>query len=359
MASEPEKVNEPMVQSEEQLKKYRRAERKFWVIGVITMVAIYLAILAGGVVRASGAGMGCPDWPKCFGSWVPPTDVSQLPHDYQEKFDIHGHGIDVFNPLKTWTEYVNRLIGASTGPLALLMIVFSIPLLKRNKIPFIFSIITFILLGLEGLLGARVVQLNLEVGTITLHMIVALFIVFSVVVAISWKNIQTYTPENISPFGLKILPYLSFIVFVLLFVQIILGTDVREEVDLIEKQIPQIARDNWVDNLGTIFSVHRSFSIIILLFNFGLIWSIYRYTRNFGAIYLCCSAIYFFIAIEVLLGMSLAYLGMPGFLQPLHMLVAGFWIGVNFFVFLTFFKQLITYKESATLSNQFPSVAKA
>lgn len=113
-------------------------------LSLATLVAVYFLILIGGVVRSTGSGMGCPDWPKCFGRWVPPTDVAELPDNYKEDYSAYRHqknvrfarylrlfGMDSkadqittdqsileeanFNVYKTWTEYANRLAGVSIG----------------------------------------------------------------------------------------------------------------------------------------------------------------------------------------------------------------------------------------------------
>src|ERR1700709_737316 len=120
------------------------AKNRFTTINLITIVLLFVLILAGGVVRSTGSGMGCPDWPKCFGRYVPPTESSELPADYKQKYvagpeaqnkkfaktlDVFGFSDlatrlrqdrsilvpEEFNAAKTWTEYINRLIGAISG----------------------------------------------------------------------------------------------------------------------------------------------------------------------------------------------------------------------------------------------------
>src|SRR5437868_8273358 len=75
-------------------------------LALATTATTYLLILVGGLVRASGAGLGCPDWPKCFGRWIPPLSKKDVPAAIDPS---------LFNVTKAWTEYVNRLLGVSVG----------------------------------------------------------------------------------------------------------------------------------------------------------------------------------------------------------------------------------------------------
>ena len=121
-----------------------KRQRVFRTLLKVSLGLTYLVILAGGVVRTTGSGMGCPDWPKCFGQWVPPTDGRALPSDYKEHYiemrrqkneklskmiaplgftdlaasirdDASIYEEADFVWQRTWVEYLNRLAGALLG----------------------------------------------------------------------------------------------------------------------------------------------------------------------------------------------------------------------------------------------------
>ena len=111
-----------------QMRASRFRKLAFW-----TVAAVYFLILVGGFVRASGSGMGCPDWPQCFGSWIPPLNESQLPADYQEIYGA-SYGDTRFNPVKTWIEYVNRLVGVAIGILIIVTFLSSLSLARARRL---------------------------------------------------------------------------------------------------------------------------------------------------------------------------------------------------------------------------------
>ncbi|MDX1672627.1 MAG: COX15/CtaA family protein, partial [Balneolaceae bacterium] len=117
-------------------------------IALTTVFATLFLIFVGGLVRAAGAGLGCPDWPKCFGLWIPPVSAAELPAGYDPS---------QFNVFKTWLEYVNRLIGVVVGMLITATFVLSFRYRKNDPAVFYSSLAAFLLVVFQGWLGGQVV----------------------------------------------------------------------------------------------------------------------------------------------------------------------------------------------------------
>lgn len=309
-----------------------QAATHFRRLGILTIFAVYFVILVGGIVRASGAGMGCPDWPTCFGQWVPPTDESQLPANYHEIYAQRGYENTQFNPVKTWTEYTNRLIGVTIGFLIFLTAWSSRIYLKTDKSIFYLAVSVFFLVGFQGWLGSSVVASNLKPLMITLHMLLALFIVALLIYTITRSQREVIAQLDIRALPDKFKTVLIAAMTMTL-MQVAMGTQVREAVDFIAHNHAYIDRQYWRDDFPIIFYIHRSFSSIILFTNLWLAWKIFRSVDKNSVLLRVGLALAGLVITAIIAGISLDRLGMPPLAQPVHLLMANMIFGAQFFLY--------------------------
>lgn len=315
--------------------------------GKIGLICMFLIILAGSFVRITGSGMGCPDWPKCFGYFIPPTDISTVElqegrvyskgqmviyHDtlwiaeqnfnYTSEFWKTNIGSEAalkvypkhqyaeFNAFHTWTEYINRLLTGLLGLPILVMSFLALIYYRKSKDywPIIYSIFAIVMILFEAWLGKMVVDKNLNTSTITLHMLGSLGILLSLLFLIRrTSEKETYT----LPPALR--KAISFF-FLIHLVQLLLGTQVRESVDLLLEN--GVGRNIIIENLPVGFKIHRSFSILIVILSVMMFLQHRRLEikpKKFNLLFGV-------LGLEILFGIGLAYLGIPVFLQPLHLL---------------------------------------
>ncbi len=313
-------------------------------LGLVTIVAIYILVLAGGIVRSTGSGMGCPDWPKCFGMWIPPTEVSQLPDNYQEIYAAKLHGEVEFNAVKTWIEYVNRLVGALTGIVVLGVFVASFAFRKKDKWLIYLSFLAVVLIGANAALGKFVVDSFLKPGVVTAHMLLAILVVFVLLYAIAraWSEvIVTETVRN-KPFLNKLL----MLTLILATAQVLLGTQVREAIDkIVANPIFGYNRATWIEQLGVSFYVHRSFSLVILALHIYLLVQLRKNVQQGGIIYKFFRALVVLVVVEIVSGAIMAYFAVPAFIQPIHLTLAIISLGIQFVVILLLNAEKVFYKQ--------------
>ena len=248
-----------------------------------TLVVVLLLILAGGIVRSSGSGMGCPDWPLCFGQVIPPLVESDLPANYQEIYAERGYADTRFNALKTWTEYLNRLLGALTGLMVLVQAVLAFLLLRTRSVSmaasassgagvsgstaFWAALLALVLVLVQGGIGAWVVASHLQGSIVTLHLALA-WVLMGVQVGLgvhlSGRPAQVWSIPRSEAWAMGFW-------LLLLLVQLFLGAGVREAVDA---WTPVYATDVFeMRVLGAVYMAHKNLWMLIML---GGAWLAYR-----------------------------------------------------------------------------------
>ena len=327
--------------------------RYIWVL----LISIFLLIIVGSVVRTTQSGMGCPDWPTCFGNIVPPTDsiqvVFQPNHAYKKgQFIIHNdsliyslhsfksstvysqenwkhyekHNYAKFSVIHTWIEYINRLLGALLGLFILIQVIWSLFYFKKKSSIFWLSLLLVVITAFQAWLGKTVVDSNLALLKITAHMFGALAMVFvsQYLLFIVKGKQQVNTSRNIQ--------VLNVVLGLLVVIQIILGTQVRGEIDNLIEHFSFINRNGWLALLDTWFYIHRSFSLFIATIAIYLTFN----SVAFPKINLLTKRVLIVVILEIVAGSIFIFADFPRLIQPLHLLLSSLLIALIFDNYLKF-----------------------
>ena len=326
-----------------------KQSQRFQKLVLLTVVTIYLLILAGGIVRSTGSGMGCPDWPKCFGRWIPPTEITQLPPNYQEIYGAKLKGEVEFNAVKTWIEYANRLLGALSGFFVLATLVASFPFLRKKPSVFWGSFIAVLLIGINGWLGSRVVASELAQYMITAHLLLAILVVFALLYVMVRSSNINFTSDFYRQHN-GTLKWLLGVTMVLSLGQIVLGAQVRGALNEVIKHIGYAQRDNWISGLDWRFYVHRSFSLAILALHIGLILQLRKIVTT-GVVAKLTIALVLLVVAEIATGAVMAYFAVPAAAQPVHLFLAVLMIGLQFVIWLLLHSTVNSSKRAVSVTR--------
>lgn len=307
----------------------------------------------------TGSGMGCPDWPKCFGLFIPPTTESEITWQKNIEYGINQmlihndtlwvaknnfisdsnfhrknwepykkHNYVKFNVFHTWAEYINRCIGAITGLFVLAL--FFLSLFKGIRgYKSVGSLILLILFLLQAWIGGEVVFSVLNPFKITIHMFVALIIVCILFILIN-ITLKPTIQKNID--YSKSIKFFLFLTMVLSLIQIFFGTQVREFVDVLPSD-----KSIWVSEIeNSQIKIHQLIAFFVFFLNIYLCVSMLGKYSSIKEIPNELHFIFFTLFGLILSGVVMLNFNFLGLAQLIHLLSAFILFGAQFSLFLKF-----------------------
>ena len=296
----------------------------FFRSALISTILSYLLIFVGGLVRVSGSGLGCPDWPKCFGRWVPPTSIEQIPAHIDPT---------AFNIVLAWIEYGNRMLGVIVGISILLMTIIAVIYFKKNSKILFSSLLSLFLVVANGGLGAIVVSSVLNPFIVSLHMILALFLVS----VLSYATIESYKLINTQKFtGIFLSKKISIsliALWIFIVIEILLGTGIRTNIELIAIDNPLLSKGELLDSLNSYKYLHSILGFSLLFLSFYLC---YLFKDDFlGLSKQLVLFIFVMIIFQIFLGELMIFFELPQLTRLFHTWGSSWLVGIIIILYNT------------------------
>ncbi len=297
--------------------------RLYQKFALLSVFVTYFLIFIGGLVRVSGAGLGCPDWPKCFGRWIPPTSVHQLPADFAP---------ETFNFTLAWIEYINRLIGVLVGFTILITAILAIIYYRKKLSVLIPSLLAALLVAYQGWQGGRVVASELEPIVISAHMVIAFIIISLLIYAALKAFYHDKESESVSypKHSSKIIGGL----WLFTIVQVLIGTQVRGGIEHAVREYPLLFGSELLAKIGPIDELHMALGIILAIGIIVFSWGILK-SESSSSIVRTVTLVLIFISIgQIIFGHVLIFMNLPELVQLLHLWLSSLMIGALLVIFV-------------------------
>lgn len=310
------------------------------------LVSVLVLMFVGAIVRVTGAGMGCPDWPRCWGRLIPPTSIEQVDFEhlpiakFQRKAERLGRDPATiseaslraeFNPRHIWTEFVNRLFSLPVGFFSLAT--FIAAFWQRPQRPRVFwvAFISLWVVLINAWMGARVVYSGLHPGQLTLHLALAMSLLGLLGYAAWAGTVAPWRVTVSSPQAGRRLRWLVGILGLVVVAEGVLGSQIREITDVWSKFNADTPRETWTGALeqSSLYLLHRSLSWAVLALALAAWWC----SRNdrVGGLGKVEWSVLGIVFAQMILGVVMSWIHVFSWVQVLHVgfaavLLAVLWI---------------------------------
>jgi heme A synthase len=279
--------------------------RTFSTLALTALISTIILIMVGSIVRVTGNGLGCPDWPLCHGRAVPPFLLS------------------------AWVEFLHRLFGAAVVGQVAALIVLSWRWYRPDKWIFRTAVAASMVLTVQVLLGGIHVIYELPRWTGLIHTGVAMLVagLVAVWVAVSHPSTRELGARTAKLLEGTRLPLWTSIAAGATFVLLMTGSLVtRTGASLVCPDFPNCGLavvPSALQSIVLIQMVHRIAAITVALAILVMLWYLLRASRSDQGLKVVTVTLIMLLTLQFALGISNVSLALPMWSRVLHLGTAG------------------------------------
>jgi len=222
----------------------------------------YVLIVIGAIVRSTGSGMGCPDWPTCHGAWIPPLGDNAA-----------------------WIEWIHRSVAALVGVLVVGLAVLAMVDHRRQRSIVGASVAAVVVTGAQAWLGKITVDTNNAGEWVTAHLAMAMILL----ALLAFVFVRTRYPADLPARGRsqRLTLAVAFAALAVYAVMLFGAHVTASGASLIfpdwplfnGQLLPQFAADPVIASLQLAHFLHRFVALVVGFIVLGVAWACWRAVR--------------------------------------------------------------------------------